>query len=174
MPKVYGFAAYGGSDEQDFWDQPKPEPGPADLLIAVHAAAVNPVDWKIREGYLKDGLALDLPAVLGQEAAGVVEAVRRGEISAVFAETDLGAAAVFHALHAAGLSVPGDVSLVGFDDILGAEYIAGGLTTVYHPAAEMAAEGVAVLLGRLTGDPARQTLLPTHLTVRHSTRRYGH
>lgn len=75
MPKVYGFAAYGGSDEQDFWDQPKPEPGPADLLIAVHAAGVNPVDWKIREGYMKDGMALDLPAVLGQEAAGVVEAV---------------------------------------------------------------------------------------------------
>ncbi|UQN08497.1 LacI family DNA-binding transcriptional regulator [Deinococcus sp. QL22] len=103
----------------------------------------------------------------------LVEAVRRGDISAVFAETDLGAAAVFHALHAAGLSVPGDVSLVGFDDILGAEYIAGGLTTVYHPAAEMAAEGVAALLGQLAGDPACQLLLPTHLTVRHSTRRYG-
>ncbi|MFB9991291.1 LacI family DNA-binding transcriptional regulator [Deinococcus oregonensis] len=104
----------------------------------------------------------------------LVEAVRRGEISAVFAETDLGAAAVFHALHAAGLSVPGDVSLVGFDDILGAEYIAGGLTTVYHPAAEMAAEGVAALVGRLNGDSPRQTLLSPHLTVRHSTRQYGH
>ena len=75
MPKVYGFAAYGGPEQQDFRDEPKPEPGPADLLIAVHAAAVNPIDWKFRQGYMKDFVPLDLPAVLGQEAAGVVEAV---------------------------------------------------------------------------------------------------
>lgn len=75
MPKVYGFTEYGGSEQQDFWEQPMPEPGPADLLVAVHAAAVNPVDWKIREGWMKDFVPLDLPAVLGQEAAGVVEAV---------------------------------------------------------------------------------------------------
>lgn len=110
----------------------------------------------------------DRPAL--HDGAQLVGAVRRGEVSAVFAETDLGAAAAFHALRAAGLGVPGDVSLVGFDDILGAEYIAGGLTTVYHPAAEMAAEGVAALMARLGGGLPRQTLLPTRLTVRHSTR----
>jgi len=86
MPKVYGFTEYGSSDQQDFWDQPKPEPGPADLLIAVHAAAVNPVDWKFREGFMKDFAPLDLPAVLGQEAAGVVEAV--GQDAAGFSVGD--------------------------------------------------------------------------------------
>jgi len=75
MPKVYGFTGYGGTDVQDFWDQPKPDPGPGELLIAVRAAGVNPVDWKIRQGYLKDYMPLDLPAVLGREAAGVVEAI---------------------------------------------------------------------------------------------------
>ncbi len=75
MPKVYGFTEYGHADQQDFWDQPIPEPGAAELLISVHAAAVNPLDWKIREGQMKDFTPLDLPAVLGQEAAGVVEAV---------------------------------------------------------------------------------------------------
>ena len=66
--------------------------------------------------------------------------------------------------------MPEDVSLVGFDDILGAEYIAGGLTTIYHPAAEMATEGVSVLVGRLAGRPVSQTLLPPRLIVRRSTR----
>ena len=101
----------------------------------------------------------------------LVEAVWRGEVSAVFAETDLAAAAVVQALSRAGLSVPGDVSLVGFDDILGAEYIAGGLSTVYHPAAEMAAEGIHTLMKRLQGaEPSRQLLSP-RLIVRRSTRR---
>jgi NADPH:quinone reductase-like Zn-dependent oxidoreductase len=72
MPKVYGYVEHGSADKQEFWDQPKPTPGPADLLIAVHAAGVNPADWKIREGWMGQGA---LPAVLGLEASGVVEEV---------------------------------------------------------------------------------------------------
>ena len=102
----------------------------------------------------------------------LVTAVHRGEVSAVFAETDLGAAAAFQALERAGLRVPEDVSLVGFDDILGAEYIAGGLTTVYQPAAEMAAQGVRVLLDRLSGAAATRMLFPTRLMVRRSTTKF--
>ncbi len=75
MPKVYGFAAYGGPDQQDFWDQPKPAPGPSELLIAVKAAGVNPVDVKIRSGAYATYMPRELPAVIGQEAAGVVEEV---------------------------------------------------------------------------------------------------
>ena len=75
MPKVYGFAEYGGPDQQDFWDQPKPTPGPSELLIAVRAAGVNPVDVKIRSGAYHAFMPVDLPAVIGQEAAGVVEEV---------------------------------------------------------------------------------------------------
>ncbi|THF70364.1 LacI family transcriptional regulator [Deinococcus sp. Arct2-2] len=101
----------------------------------------------------------------------LVKAVRDGRVSAVFAETDLAAAAVFQALSGAGLRVPEDVSLVGFDDILGAEYIAGGLTTVYHPAAEMAAEGIHELMRRLQGEQPAHLLLPPRLIVRRSTQR---
>jgi NADPH2:quinone reductase len=75
MPKVYGFAAYGGPEVQDFWDQPKPEPGPHELLIAVHAAGVNPMDFKLRSGAFHAFMPLDLPSVMGGEASGVVEAV---------------------------------------------------------------------------------------------------
>lgn len=120
-------------------------------------------------GYREAMLAAGVPVHQAiHDGTLLIEAVRAGQVSAVFAETDLAAAAVVQALSRAGLSVPGDVSLVGFDDILGAEYIAGGLTTVYHPAAEMAAEGVHMLVRRLQGEPPSQLLLPPHLIVRRS------
>ncbi|MHA6781320.1 NADP-dependent oxidoreductase [Pseudonocardia saturnea] len=73
--KAFVFTQYGGPDNQEFQDRPTPEPGPSEVRIAVRAAGVNPVDWKIRAGWMRDGMALDLPAPLGVEAAGVVEAV---------------------------------------------------------------------------------------------------
>ncbi|WP_424952740.1 LacI family DNA-binding transcriptional regulator [Deinococcus sp.] len=113
-----------------------------------------------------------LPAI--HDGDSLVLAVRQGQVGAVFAETDLGAAAVFRALQRAGLRVPQDVSLVGFDDILGAEHIAGGLTTIYHPAAEMAAAGMQMLMRRVHAGPGgavpETVLLPTRLIVRRSTR----
>lgn len=75
MAKVFGFSTYGGSEVQEFRDDPLPESGPAELLVAVRAAGVNPVDWKIRQGLLSGGAHLTSPAVLGSELAGVVEKV---------------------------------------------------------------------------------------------------
>lgn len=48
------------------------------MLVRVHAAGVNPVDWKIREGCHRSFLPLDLPAALGREVAGVVVAAGPG------------------------------------------------------------------------------------------------
>ncbi|MGE7435462.1 NADP-dependent oxidoreductase [Kitasatospora sp. NPDC001175] len=76
MSKAFGFVAYGGPENQEFLDRPIPSPGPGQLLIAVRAAGVNPVDWKIRQGYLATGRPL--PAVLGCEVSGVVEVVGQG------------------------------------------------------------------------------------------------
>jgi len=75
MPKAFGFPTYGGPDVQEVLDIDKPAPGAGELLVAVRAAGVNPVDWKIRQGYLAEFVPLTLPAVLGQEVAGVVEEV---------------------------------------------------------------------------------------------------
>lgn len=75
MAKAYGFSAYGGPEVGGFMELAKPVPGPGQLLVAVRAAGVNPVDWKFRAGYMRDFVPLDLPAVFGQEVAGVVEAV---------------------------------------------------------------------------------------------------
>ncbi|GAA5016851.1 hypothetical protein GCM10025734_66920 [Kitasatospora paranensis] len=76
MSKAFGYRAYGGPENQEFFDRPVPDPRPGRLLIAVRAAGVNPVDWKIRNGWL--GTDAPLPRALGVEAAGVVERVGAG------------------------------------------------------------------------------------------------
>lgn len=72
MSMAYGFSEYGGPETQQFFDVPVPSPGPGQLLVAVHAAGVNPADWKVRAGTRKDTVPVTLPAVLGREVAGVV------------------------------------------------------------------------------------------------------
>jgi NADPH:quinone reductase-like Zn-dependent oxidoreductase len=67
---------YGGPDVmQTVDDVPKPEPDADQLLVEVHAAAVNPFDWKVRQGYMKDSVPLQLPATLGGDFAGIVAQV---------------------------------------------------------------------------------------------------
>ena len=73
--KAYGFTEYGNADVQDFLELDKPTPMPGELLVEVKAAGVNPVDWKVREGHLRDFMPRDFPAVLGSEVAGVVRGV---------------------------------------------------------------------------------------------------
>lgn len=51
---------------------PKPATGDDSVLVKVHAAGVNPVDWKIREGYLKEVMPLQFPATLGVDFSGMV------------------------------------------------------------------------------------------------------
>jgi len=64
---------YGGADVLEIKDIPMPVAGDHDLLIEVYAASVNPVDWKIREGYLKEMIPYKFPLVLGWDVAGVVK-----------------------------------------------------------------------------------------------------
>jgi len=71
--KAVRIHAYGGPEVLHYEDVSMPKLKPDDLLIRIRAAAVNPVDWKIREGYLQDALRHQLPLVLGgagPEAAG--------------------------------------------------------------------------------------------------------
>lgn len=57
---------------------PKPHPSAGRLLIEVHAAGVNPVDWKICEGRLKERLDLKFPLTLGMDFSGVVTEIGEG------------------------------------------------------------------------------------------------
>lgn len=80
MPKAYVFTRYGGPETEEFTELERPVPGPGQLLIAVRAVGVNPVDWKLRTGYRRPGQTGEpsFPVVLGGEASGVVEAVGEG------------------------------------------------------------------------------------------------
>lgn len=59
-------------------DLPVPEPGPGELLVRLHAAGMNPFDWKVIEGALKDTLPHAFPLIMGSDGAGVVEATGSG------------------------------------------------------------------------------------------------
>ncbi|PLL12683.1 NADPH:quinone reductase [Tabrizicola sp. TH137] len=66
---------YGTPEVIRVEDAPMPEIGPDDLLIRTVAASVNPVDWKIRRGYLAQMLNHPLPLTLGWDVSGIVESV---------------------------------------------------------------------------------------------------
>jgi NADPH:quinone reductase-like Zn-dependent oxidoreductase len=70
--------AYGGVTAAEVARIEKPAAGQGQVLVRVRAAGVNGIDWKVREGYVRDAFPLQLPAVLGIELAGVVEAVGPG------------------------------------------------------------------------------------------------
>ncbi len=70
---------YGGPDVLKYVaDAPKPTAAAGQILVEVRAAGVNPFDWKVREGYMKDSAPLTLPAILGGDFAGVVAEVGEG------------------------------------------------------------------------------------------------
>lgn len=77
MKKV-SFAEFGGPDVLHLIDAEEPHAGPGRIRVAVRAAGVNPVDWRIREGQFQHVHPIELPAGVGQDAAGVVDEVGEG------------------------------------------------------------------------------------------------
>ncbi len=64
---------YGGPEELKLERIQRPEPQAGEVLIRVHAAGVNPADWKISQGLLKDFLPVQFPYIPGHDLAGTVE-----------------------------------------------------------------------------------------------------
>lgn len=97
--------------------------------------------------------------------------------TAIIASNDEMAAAVLSVAHDRGLSLPGDLSVVGFDDIELAEMVWPPLTTVKQPIQELADAAAEILLNALTsrrqqpGEPAQVShrVLPHHVVIRRST-----
>lgn len=98
--KTLVFTRYGKSDHLAFTDLPRPVPKPDEILVEVHAAALNPIDHMIPKGTFKPILRFELPATLGSDLAGVVVEVgsrvtRFKPGDCVFASTfDLGSGAL--------------------------------------------------------------------------------
>jgi DNA-binding LacI/PurR family transcriptional regulator len=110
-------------------------------------------DWTPRSGY---------------EAA--TELLRRGGVTAIFAANDHMAIGAIRAVEQAGLRVPEDVSIVGFDDAPEAEFLSTPLTTVRQDFAEVTRLAVHRLVRTIEGRPPaeRHRLVPAQLVVRES------
>jgi LacI family transcriptional regulator len=92
--------------------------------------------------------------------------------SAVFTHNDILAMGALHAIHAAGLKVPSDISVVGYDDIASAAYFSPPLTTVRSPRAEIGTLAGHTILQLVQGKvdlPVTTITLPVELVVRAST-----
>ena len=76
--KAVQFAEYGGPEVLQLVDVDEPHAGAGQVRIAVRAAGVNPIDWKIRAGYMREMQTLSLPTGTGIDAAGVVDEVGEG------------------------------------------------------------------------------------------------
>jgi NADPH:quinone reductase-like Zn-dependent oxidoreductase len=69
---------YGGPEVLRYEEAPRPQPQAGEVLIRVHAAGVNPIDWKVREGEMKDFWPHKFPLIPGWDLSGVVEQLGRG------------------------------------------------------------------------------------------------
>jgi NADPH:quinone reductase-like Zn-dependent oxidoreductase len=70
--KAVRLHGYGGVDQLRYEDVPTPEPGPDEVLVQVAATSLNPIEWKIRSGAVKDFIPVKFPAILGSDVAGTV------------------------------------------------------------------------------------------------------
>lgn len=71
--RAIAYVRYGGPEVLELLDLPTPKVGPDSVLVWVRATSVNPVDWKVREGYLDTLMDPVFPVVPGWDVAGVVE-----------------------------------------------------------------------------------------------------
>ena len=118
-------------------------------------------DWWPSSGY---AAGRELAARLRTGRGGV-----REEVSAVFVANDQMALGLLNALHEEGLSVPGDISVVGFDDVPEAAYYTPPLSTVRQDFAELGRRGVQLVLARLRGEDLHADPVMPRLMIRSST-----
>ncbi|WP_066041462.1 LacI family DNA-binding transcriptional regulator [Herbiconiux solani] len=141
----------------------------------------GPQDWIEAEarmhGFLTEMSDRDLPAtapILGDWSADFGyhagrELLRVRDFTAIFSANDQMALGFIHAVREAGLDVPRDVSIAGFDDIPEAAHFWPPLTTVRQDFPELGRRAVALLLGRLSDDDRPEVGLVPDLVVRGST-----
>ncbi len=76
--KAVVLKGYGGVEQLSYSDVPDPKPNAGEVLVKVSGTSLNPVDWKIRAGYMKEIMPLQLPVILGRDVAGEVVALGAG------------------------------------------------------------------------------------------------
>ena len=143
-------------------------------LSGPNASWINQLRWStLFERAVERGLSIvelgpSAPTREGGEA--MLPRVRAAAVTAVVAYNDLMAMGLLRACRDAGIRVPEELSIVGFDDIFGADLTSPALTTVRSPMRELGEQAVRNLLAEVGGAPLDSTLtLTTQLIVREST-----
>jgi NADPH:quinone reductase-like Zn-dependent oxidoreductase len=90
--KAVRFSEYGDPEVLRVEEVDEPRPGPGQIRVAVRAAGVNPIDWKIRSGEMAAFMPVDLPRVVGSDVAGVVDEVGDGVTDASVGDEVFGSA----------------------------------------------------------------------------------
>jgi NADPH:quinone reductase-like Zn-dependent oxidoreductase len=180
--KAIRIHAYGGVENLHYDDVLRPEPQAGQVLVRVHAAGVNPIDWKIREGYFQQMLDLPLPVIIGQDIAGVVAAVGSGvttlhlgqdvygiadmQLSGAYAEYALGYAEAIapmpHTLdyiHAAAVPI---AAMTAWQALFDKADLHSGQTLLIHGGAG-GVGGYAIQLAKLKGARVIATAAVAHL-----------
>ncbi|MEG2577746.1 MAG: substrate-binding domain-containing protein, partial [Glutamicibacter sp.] len=117
---------------------------------------------------------VEVPAESWQAQSGyeagqrLVDPIRAGEVTAVFAANDYLATGVLRAFWEAGLEVPNDVSVIGFDDLQISNFLIPSLTTVRQPFRDVGHAALMELLEGATADRVPKVIAPT-LVIRAST-----
>jgi NADPH:quinone reductase-like Zn-dependent oxidoreductase len=97
---------YGGSDVLVYEEVPVPEPGSGELLVRVRAASVTPMDWKMREGYVRQWVDVPMPHILGRALAGDVVAIGPDVTGFAVGDTVFGTVNLMKGTHAEYAAVP--------------------------------------------------------------------
>ena len=126
---------------------------------------IDSAGWSMKDGYHPMA-----PEIGYKPMQALLEKTR--DFTAIFCFNDIAAVGAIRALRDSGLSVPGDISVVGFDDILSAAYYTPSLTTVRQPLMEMGKRGAQVLLERIANREAPlppEIIMAPELVVRESS-----
>jgi LacI family transcriptional regulator len=130
-----------------------------------HVIRIDTEGWSMKTGYHPMA-----PEIGYKPMKALLEKNRN--FTAVFCFNDISAIGAIRALKDAGLSIPGDVSVVGFDDIQSAAYSTPSLTTVRQPLTEMGRTGAQVLLDRIANREKEypgEIIMRPELVIREST-----
>lgn len=131
-----------------------------------YKSALKEAGIPFREDYIfEQEFTVSSDIELGKEIAS------KKDVTAVFATADILAAGIMAGLRQSGAAIPGDISVVGFDDINLCQLISPPLTTVRQDAAQKGRLAVASMIRRLKGEPIEEPIiLPVSLVERESVR----
>src|ERR1700712_3328963 len=151
MPRALTYTEYGDADVLQMTDVPLAEPGPGQIRVRVHASGVNPMDWKIRRGYMSGGKPIEGAMRTGMEFAGVVDALGDGVTGFAVGDRVAGGASGTAADYVL-VDLPDVVALPDdIDFVTGASIKVAGTTAIRVLTLAGVREGQTLLLHAATG-----------------------